>query len=768
MFFVIKAFTGIGKMPYNKSNIYFYRSICSFCVSVGDKNNEKEGGNEQMRKFLASILVLSMVLMGIHVPVKAEAATADEFVPTECTGYGVLLEESENIPMLMTLSGAVSDETELDMSEEAIYNRMIALQEDYPEGMPWTNDDFYAWNGGIYSGGYGCAGFAFILSDAAFGTLPARFVEANNFDSIRVGDVLRINDDTHSVIVLEVYDDYVVIAEGNYNSSIHWGRTLTKSSLDGGTLTNIMTRYETDPGEVVATATPAPTVAPTATPTVAPTATPTVAPTATPTAAPTATPTIAPTEAPTAVPTTAPTAVPTEAPTAVPTAVPTVAPTAVPTVAPTAVPTAAPTAVPTAAPTAVPTAVPTVAPTAVPTEAPTAVPTVAPTAVPTEAPTAAPTAVPTVAPTAAPTAVPTVAPTAVPTVAPTAVPTVAPTAVPTAAPTAVPTEAPTAVPTVAPTAVPTAVPTVAPTAVPTAAPTAVPTEAPTAVPTVAPTAVPTVAPTAVPTAAPTAVPTVAPTAVPTVAPTAAPTAVPTAAPTAAPAQTPASKQPVATEDGKEGWQAINQKALAAKEGGRIEVYTNGNNTVPGTVFESIKGKNVDIFLNFGNGISWTINGLNVTDSRINNIDFTVILENATYPLNNIPQKLISDLAGSRKTIDMSIVHDGNFGFAGTLHINLGAENAGKYANLYYYNETTGKLEFECASKIGDKGITNLTLTHASEYTIVIDNTPMQEVEVTIASPKTGDEWSVTGILILGALIMVTGAFGIVIMRRKKY
>lgn len=59
-------------------------------------------------------------------------------------------------------------------TEAEAYAAMIALETDYPEGTPYTNDDFYAWNGGQFYGGYGCAGFAFMLSDAAFGTLPAR------------------------------------------------------------------------------------------------------------------------------------------------------------------------------------------------------------------------------------------------------------------------------------------------------------------------------------------------------------------------------------------------------------------------------------------------------------------------------------------------------------------------------------------------------------------------------------------------------------------
>ena len=81
--------------------------------------------------------------------------------------------------------------------------------------------------------GYGCAGFALACSDAAFGTLPlsGRY---EDFDAIRVGDMLRVNHDTHSVIVLEKHENSVVVAEGNYNSSIHWGRSISRQSLESG------------------------------------------------------------------------------------------------------------------------------------------------------------------------------------------------------------------------------------------------------------------------------------------------------------------------------------------------------------------------------------------------------------------------------------------------------------------------------------------------------------------------------------------------------
>lgn len=132
-------------------------------------------------------------------------------------------------------------------TEEQAYMAMIAMKAQYPEGMHWTNENGYRFNGYnypayIYGMGYGCAGFAFILSDAAFGDLPARFLDNPTYDDIRVGDILRVNNDSHSVIVLEKYTDHVVLAEGNYNSSIHWGRIMTKDEVMT-TLTNVTTRY---------------------------------------------------------------------------------------------------------------------------------------------------------------------------------------------------------------------------------------------------------------------------------------------------------------------------------------------------------------------------------------------------------------------------------------------------------------------------------------------------------------------------------------------
>lgn len=131
-----------------------------------------------------------------------------------------------------------------DLSPETVYETLIAFKDSYPEGTPYSNDDSYAWRGGIFSVGYGCAGFAFMLSDAAFGDLPARMF--TDYDVLRVGDILRVENDTHFVIILDVQESYITVAEGNYNYAVHWGRKIPMSSVRSAGTTYGLTRYPED------------------------------------------------------------------------------------------------------------------------------------------------------------------------------------------------------------------------------------------------------------------------------------------------------------------------------------------------------------------------------------------------------------------------------------------------------------------------------------------------------------------------------------------
>ena len=137
-------------------------------------------------------------------------------------------------------TGALISKSEINQAEQQqAHDRMMALISQYPEGMPWTNDNSYVWNAGSADGlwtpgyytGYGCQAFACILSDAAFGNADAKLVTNVVFEDLRVGDILRINGDSHTVIITEVDNDHIVVAEGNYHASIHWGSVFTREEV---------------------------------------------------------------------------------------------------------------------------------------------------------------------------------------------------------------------------------------------------------------------------------------------------------------------------------------------------------------------------------------------------------------------------------------------------------------------------------------------------------------------------------------------------------
>lgn len=108
--------------------------------------------------------------------------------------------------------------------------KLASLKKKFPEGMSWTNENQeYFWEA-TNCQCYGCIAFAGKLSDLVFGkTAPVK--THTDFDKIKVGDHIRIGE-SHSVIVLEKKKNSVIVAEGNYNSSVHWGREITKRELD--------------------------------------------------------------------------------------------------------------------------------------------------------------------------------------------------------------------------------------------------------------------------------------------------------------------------------------------------------------------------------------------------------------------------------------------------------------------------------------------------------------------------------------------------------
>ena len=171
-----------------------------------------------------------------------------------------------------------------------VARRIYALKAKYPEGTRWVKIDdpeydetkhFYQLKtqealtvGGLsvkyaddetilytthehaYFRGAACWGFSQLLSDGAFAGLEVHpnwfdwgeyrsdwrigWHEGVPFDSLRPGDFILYSnralgydtDEGHVVTVIEKHDDYLVIGEGNYNRSVHWGRHFSREEYE--------------------------------------------------------------------------------------------------------------------------------------------------------------------------------------------------------------------------------------------------------------------------------------------------------------------------------------------------------------------------------------------------------------------------------------------------------------------------------------------------------------------------------------------------------
>ena len=227
--------------------------------------------------------------------------------------------------------------------------------------------------------------------------------------------------------------------------------------------------------------------------------------------------------------------------------------------------------------------------------------------------------------------------------------------------------------------------------------------------------------------------------------------------------------------GKEGWDVIKPQLEEAKSGDTVTVAMNGTTVVPKDVIDSIKGKDTTLVLDMGNGLSWKIFGKDITGAA-GDIDFGVTV--GADAGKSIPVDVINNVTGERYSINLTLAYDGELGFKATLTVNMESKNAGLYANLFYYNEQTGELEFICAGQIDSDGNVELVFTHASDYTIVVDTRVMSDngqadnkADETIPAPKTDYitskyAWNNTIIIIIGICIILI-VFGAVFYVRKK-
>ena len=208
---------------------------------------------------------------------------------------------------------------------------------------------------------------------------------------------------------------------------------------------------------------------------------------------------------------------------------------------------------------------------------------------------------------------------------------------------------------------------------------------------------------------------------------------------------------------KDKWDDASDRIAKASDGETVTVSAKDRNAnIPKSIIEKIKGRDIDLVIDFGNGISWKINGTSVDTAK--SVDMGI-----KKGTKNIPASVLNTVTGENSTVQLSLTYDGEFGFFAELSVDLGRENDGLFAALYHYNEKSGEMELVDQSEISG-GKASFTMSHASEYAIVISGTPVYD---NVDSASGAEDMSETAERGSAAVIIVIAAASAALFIAKK-
>lgn len=161
-------------------------------------------------------------------------------------------------------------------------------------------------------------------------------------------------------------------------------------------------------------------------------------------------------------------------------------------------------------------------------------------------------------------------------------------------------------------------------------------------------------------------------------------------------------------------QTANQ-IKSANAGSTVTMSLGSGNTVSRTVWQALAGKDVILEIETGR-FSWAVDGRNVDPKALP----TNLNLGAKEGMNLIPAAVLEQMPRGSETLQISLNHNGSFAIPLTLSVDLGRDNAQRWANLYYYNTQTKAMEFQSSALISDRGRASFPMDHASSYAVVVD------------------------------------------------
>jgi len=130
-------------------------------------------------------------------------------------------------------------------AEESVKAALDAVKARYPHGSTYPAPYHSASNGPYGASVSNCAGWAILCSDAVFGDLPWRRVDAPRWEDIRVGDMIEYDNDMggHAIIVIGKTGDTLTYSDSGPSSKVYWGSQVPRWWMEQQPGLILYTRY---------------------------------------------------------------------------------------------------------------------------------------------------------------------------------------------------------------------------------------------------------------------------------------------------------------------------------------------------------------------------------------------------------------------------------------------------------------------------------------------------------------------------------------------
>lgn len=166
------------------------------------------------------------------------------------------------------------------------------------------------------------------------------------------------------------------------------------------------------------------------------------------------------------------------------------------------------------------------------------------------------------------------------------------------------------------------------------------------------------------------------------------------------------------------WDAESKKvdaAVASKKAQNVDILTGKDVQAPLALMNKIAGKNVTLALHTGNGIAISVSGAN---NRTVKNPVNLLVTGADGVPGYVKNTVLANTVSSRT---IHIEEKEKLTAKVNLHVNVGAENVGKRANLYYYDEVSKSMKLVGTYVINKDGQAMFCLSRSGDFVVTVTN-----------------------------------------------